>query len=206
LNYKKLFIVRHGETEFNKLKKVQGSGVDAPLNDTGLKQASAFHSAFKEYPFQKLYVSNLIRTQQSVASFIEQGLPFEKLVGLNEISWGNKEGLAFSPEAHGEYTSVTEAWNRGELDAKITDGESPVEVMARQKLAFDHILAQPEEQLLICMHGRAMRILICWLLGYDLRYMDNFGHADLGLYELTYTGTMFRVNRANDIRHLVNFD
>lgn len=204
MNYKKLFIVRHGETEFNKLKKVQGSGVDAPLNDTGRNQAATFFKAYKDYPFQKIYVSNLIRTQESVSSFIEQGMPFEKLSGLNEISWGNKEGLAFSPEAHGEYTNVTEAWNKGELDAKITDGESPKEVMMRQKVALDHILSQAENQILICMHGRAMRILICWLLGYDLRYMDNFEHTNLGLYELTYTGTMFRVDKINDTRHFTD--
>ena len=181
---------------------VQGSGIDAPLNDTGYLQAQAFYNAYKDYPFEKGFVSNLIRTHQSIDQFKSDGLPIQIESGLDEINWGNKEGSTFSPESHSEYQRITQAWTNGSLDELITDGESPNQVMARQKTAMANILSGKEEHILICMHGRAMRILICWLLGYSLSKMDMFEHANLGLYKLTYTGSMFSLDIANETSHL----
>lgn len=41
---KNIFILRHGETENNRLAIVQGSGIDGTLNETGQQQAHAFFS------------------------------------------------------------------------------------------------------------------------------------------------------------------
>ena len=57
LDYKNIFILRHAETDFNKRGVVQGSGIDAPLNDTGKAQARAFYTRYKNYPFDKIYIS-----------------------------------------------------------------------------------------------------------------------------------------------------
>jgi len=200
---KQLYIVRHGETQFNREKKVQGRGVNAPLNQTGQDQARAFFSHYQHIPFNKVYVSTLVRTYQSVESFIDSGIPYEKLAGLDEISWGNKEGLPFEPETHSHYLATIEAWKKGELDSRIEGGESPQEVMERQKLAMEHILGQPnEEKVLICMHGRAIRILVCWMLGYPLHLMENFGHSNLGLYVFNYVDNQLSMTVANDVSHL----
>jgi broad specificity phosphatase PhoE len=181
---------------------VQGSGIDAPLNETGRQQALAFYDAYKDYPFDKVFVSKLIRTHQSVEGFTSNGLPFQVESGLDEINWGNKEGSTFSPESHNEYQRITRAWTRGSLDEAITDGESPNQVMERQRVAMQVILSGNEKNVLICMHGRAMRVLICWLLGYPLSKMDMFEHSNLGLYRLTYTGGMFALDWANETSHL----
>ncbi len=202
LKYKRLYIVRHGETEYNRKRMVQGSGIDAPLNDTGRLQARAFYEAYKDFPFDKAFVSSLIRTQQSIELFTSNGLPFQIEPGLNEINWGNKEGSTFSPEGHSEYERITSAWTEGSLDEAITDGESPNQVMHRQKVAMQNILSGNEKNVLVCMHGRAMRILICWMLGYPLSRMDMFEHSNLGLYRLTYTGYNFTLDWANETRHL----
>ena len=77
---------------------VQGSGIDAPLNELGQQQAQRFYAAYEKEPFQKVYISDLQRTYQSVEKFIQNGIPFVKLSGLNEISWGSQEGKAFSEE------------------------------------------------------------------------------------------------------------
>ncbi len=202
-NTKNIFIVRHGETEFNRKGMVQGSGIDAPLNEMGRNQAVAFYNTYKEYPFEKIYVSNLLRTQQSIQRFIDDNIPYEKLAGLNEISWGSQEGKPFSPESAQLYEKTVEQWNNGDLDVNIAGGESPNQVRERQKVAIDHILSMNgEKEVLICMHGRAMRILLSWLLGHSLKLMDNFAHANLGLYQLVYSGSRFRITRFNDTSHL----
>lgn len=184
---------------------VQGSGIDAPLNDTGEQQAEAFFQAYQSIPFDKIYTSNLIRTEQTVQKFLARGIPHEALPGLREISWGIQEGVAFTPETSTEYQQTAADWAAGKLDRRIEGGETPMEVAARQKEAFEHILAQPdEERVLICTHGRAMRIMMCWMLNYPLSMMDNFQHTNTGLYVINWTGKQFSIEVHNATEHLAS--
>ena len=184
---------------------VQGRGIDASLNELGRRQSEAFFKAYKRVDFDKIYVSSLKRTQESVQGFIDMEIPFEKLSGLDEISWGNHEGQSFDPEMHKRYTDCIDDWQMGKLDSAVGGGESPNQVMTRQGEAMDYILSKDDEEtILICMHGRAMRILICWLLDYDLTEMEQFEHENLCLYELDYDGDSYELIRANDTDHMAN--
>ncbi|MGI9544656.1 MAG: histidine phosphatase family protein [Cyclobacteriaceae bacterium] len=200
---KKIYIIRHGQTDYNKRGIVQGSGIDAPLNDLGREQASLFYEAYKNLPFDKIYTSALIRTEQSVKGFIDLGISHQSMPELNEIHWGAKEGKPFSSNDHEEYERVTGFWSEGATHHAIAGGESPDQVMQRQKVALDHILSQPDESLiLIAMHGRAIRIFLCLLLNCPLKKMDDFDHANLCLYQLTYAGGNFNLDNANCQKHL----
>jgi broad specificity phosphatase PhoE len=96
-------------------------------------------------------------------------------------------------------------WQLGNTALKIEGGESPEDVVKRMQPAVDHIMSQTNEQtILICMHGRAIRILMCLLLNYPLKSMDMFEHENLCLYLLNYTGSMFSVERYNDRDHLLS--
>ncbi|MEQ8470417.1 MAG: histidine phosphatase family protein [Marinoscillum sp.] len=202
---KKFYIIRHGETEYNRMGMVQGSGINAPLNDMGEKQAEAFYQAYRDIPFDKIYTSNLIRTEQSVQKFIGRGVPYEALEDLQEISWGIQEGVAFTPETSTIYQQTTAEWKKGNIEARIEGGETPEEVAVRQRRAFDYILSKEnEETILVCVHGRAMRILFCWMLGYPLSYMDNFGHANTGLYIINCSSALYSLEVFNEISHLKN--
>ena len=184
---------------------MQGSGIDAPLNEVGQQQARAFYEAYHDVPFQHVYTSALQRSIQSVQSFLDDGLPHTKLAGLNEISWGVKEGKVPTSDEHSYFREMIEGWKEGEVDRAIEGGESPVMVQERQREALNHILAQQEEELiLICMHGRAIRIFLCLMLNRDLRHMDDYPHHNLGLYLLTYDydTQRFTLERTNDTSHL----
>ncbi len=200
---KNLYIVRHGQTEYNLKGIVQGSGVDSSLNETGQNQAQLFYNAYKDYPFDKLYISTLKRTMESTQGFIADGLPYEKLSGLNEISWGNREGQPFTPEENKYYYAMLDRWQMGETALPVEDGESPDQVAMRQLDAMNYIMSKENEKdVLICMHGRAMRILLCQLFNYSLRNMDLFEHHNLGVYHVRHTGTMFQLIKYNDLTHL----
>lgn len=200
---KKVYLVRHGQTDYNRRNIVQGSGVDTDLNDLGRRQAEAFFEAYKHIPFDKVYTSALKRSKQSVQKFIDLGIPHTALVGLNEISWGTKEGHRVTPEEDEYYHYMLKEWQTGNTRLRIEGGESPDDVVARMKPAVDYIMNQPDEKtILICMHGRAIRILLCYLLNYPLRSMDMFEHQNLCLYLLNYTGSVFSVERYNDVTHL----
>ncbi|MCW5911912.1 MAG: histidine phosphatase family protein [Cyclobacteriaceae bacterium] len=205
MSTKKIYLIRHGQTDFNLKGIVQGSGVDSSLNDKGVAQAGAFFEAYKHIPFDKIYTSALKRTWQSVAGFIERGIPHEKLKGLNEISWGAKEGQPITPEEDAYYHWMLDQWRLGNTHERIEGGESPEDVWKRQDEALTHIMSQQnEKQVLICMHGRAIRILLCRLLNYPLRSMDMFEHENLCLYLLEQTGDHFSVRKHNDTVHLEN--
>ncbi|UOG73606.1 histidine phosphatase family protein [Hymenobacter tibetensis] len=203
MSVKKIYLVRHGQTDFNVQNIVQGSGVDSDLNEKGRQQAEQFFAAYRHLPFDKVYTSVLRRTHQSVRGFLELGLPHEQHAALNEISWGVREGTRITPEEDAEYQGVLDQWNRGETFARLTGGESPDEVAARQRPFIELLKSRPEEEnVLICMHGRAMRVLLCQLLNYPLTRMDSFEHRNLCLYKLHYTGSMFTVRNFLDVTHL----
>lgn len=173
------------------------------LNETGWAQTSAFFDAYRSVPFDKVYTSALKRSQQSVEKFVNLGIPTEALAGLNEISWGRKEGEPITPEEDKYYHYMLDQWQKGNTALRIEGGESPDEVVQRMKPAVDHILSKEDEKtILICMHGRAIRILLCHLLNYPLRSMDMFEHENACLYILNYTGSMFNVELYNNVDHL----
>lgn len=201
---KTIYLIRHGETIFNKLKMVQGSGVDAELNETGQKQAWAFYETYKDIPFDKIYTSKLQRTHQTVAHFLHQKkIKVQQLTGLNEISWGNKEGRVINSDDDNQYRQMLQHWAEGDLTSKVINGESPLDVAKRQQMAWKYIMSQfAESCILVCMHGRAMRILLCQLLGIGIEQMDRFEHSNTCLYILKFEQGKFTITLENDISHL----
>jgi broad specificity phosphatase PhoE len=200
---KNLYIVRHGQTDLNKQGIVQGRGMNTDLNNEGREQAAMFYNAYKNVPFDKIYVSLLKRTQQSVQKFIDQGIPFEKLEGLDELAWGIHEGQKSSPETKAAFLKMMREWTSGNLDAAFEKGESPNQVKARQQKALAYIMSKPEERnVLICMHGRALRLLLCLLTNRPLSEMDQFPHQNLVLYKVTYDGERYSIAEFNNAIHL----
>jgi broad specificity phosphatase PhoE len=203
LDTKKIYLIRHGQTDFNRLGIVQGSGVDSSLNDFGRQQARAFFEDYRDIKFDKIYTSVLKRSIESVQDFIASGIPHEALPGLNEISWGTKEGQSITPEEDEYYHHMLDQWKSGNTAMRIRGGESPEDVVKRLEPAIEYILSKREEStVLICMHGRAIRILLCHVLKRPLNEMDMFKHENLCLYLLNYSGTTFSVEKSNNIDHL----
>jgi len=202
---KTIYLIRHGETDFNRQGVVQGSGVDSDLNALGQAQAEAFFQFYQHIPFDKVYTSGLKRTHQSVNKFLEKNLPWEQHMGLNEISWGVREGQIPNNQDNEYYKVLIDSWIAGETHIPSEGGESPEDVIARQKPVIDLILSRPEEEtVLVAMHGRAIRILLTLLFERPLNEMDTFDHANLCLYKLTYSykTQKFTVEIACDVSHL----
>jgi len=200
---KTLYIIRHGETELNKNGIVQGRGIDSDLNDTGRAQAAAFYDKYKDLPFDKIYTSSLKRTHQTVEHFIDAGLPWEQLSGLDELAWGEWEGKSRSDESIIVFRDLLELWTGGNYEAKLKGGESPNDVSVRLQGALDHIVSQQEEKLvLICMHGRAMRLLLCMLSKKPFAEMVDFPHQNTTLYRVSLTGKQFTITDFNNTDHI----
>lgn len=199
---KNIFIIRHGETELNRKGIVQGSGVDTHLNELGQKQAQSFFARYHAEPFEVVLTSALRRTHQTVQGFIEMGIPWEQWAEINEISWGIHEGKVNTPQMHQEYTTMTNAWQKGDYTAKINGGESAQELANRIQLFVEHLKGRAEKNILVCSHGRAMRCLMCLLREMPLYKMDHFKHANTGLYKVLFDGNVFHFELNNNLSHL----
>jgi broad specificity phosphatase PhoE len=200
--HKQIFIVRHGQTDFNKLNIVQGSGVDTDLNELGLRQADMFYQAYHHLPFDAVFTSSLKRAQQSVKKFIDKGIPHVALPELNEISWGDFEGKQQNATQKEVYWHTIEQWKLGNLELSIPNGESPMALQARQQRAKELILNHSAKNILVCMHGRAMKSFLCLLLNQPLTQMEAFQHTNLCLYQLEYNGEDCTLLKQNDVHHL----
>lgn len=200
---KTIYLIRHGQTDYNKQGIVQGSGVDSSLNDEGHLQARKFHDAFHHIPFNKIYVTELQRTHQTVAPFANKNIPVEIVPEFNEINWGILEGKVPTKENTETFQRILAEWRNGALDISIENGETPNAMYNRQKIGLDRVLNSDHETILICMHGRAMRSFLCLLTGTELHKMDDFEHNNVCLYLLEETeNNIFTIKLRNYLDHL----
>ncbi|UIR57637.1 histidine phosphatase family protein [Sphingobacterium sp. SRCM116780] len=200
---KTFYFIRHGQTDLNLKGIVQGRGVNSPLNETGFAQALAFYEAYKDVAFDKVYTSTLLRTHQTVEAFIKDGIAWQELAGLDEISWGIYEGKEQNESIMTGFSQLVSSWKDGKLDVCVARGESPNALMKRQSEAIKHMVEQKNEQtILVCMHGRALRIILCLLTGIDASKMDEFPHTNTSLYKLTYDNGQFEIVDYYNTKHL----
>lgn len=199
---KSIYLFRHGETELNRKGIIQGSGVDAPLNEYGHQQAQAFYDRYKEVPFEVVLTSALQRTHQTVKPFLDQGLPWEQFDSINEMSWGTYEGKSGDPSMREDYRKMIMAWQGGNFDYSIGGGESARDLEHRVAPFIEQLRQRPEKQLLICCHGRTMRFLICMMKGQALTQMEQYKHTNTALYTIDYENDQFHFVLESDTMHL----
>ena len=195
----KLYIIRHAETEYNRKGIIQGSEVDSVINDVGESQANSFYEYYKNINFDKIYVSDLKRTFQTIRRFTENGSLYEKLKDFNEISWGINQGKSDDLE---DYAKLIDTWLAGNLDNKFEEGESPNEMSVRLVKGFNKVLGDDHDTVLLCIHGRALRILLSKIIDNDLTKMDKYVHSTTGLYILEYKNDKYEILGSNLRNHL----
>ena len=106
----KIYLVRHGETEWNRTNRFQGIS-DISLNARGKAQAEALAQALKDEPIDVVYSSPLTRareTAQAIRQFHPSSRYFEE-EGLKEMDLGDFEGMAASGWAK-QYPEFKKKW------------------------------------------------------------------------------------------------
>jgi broad specificity phosphatase PhoE len=200
---KQIYIIRHGQTDFNVKQVVQGRGVNSDLNDTGLKQAELFFKAHQEIQFDVVYTSSLKRTWQTVDNFINKNIPHISKPEIDEIDWGIFEGVEHNPSLQNDYYNIINEWKNGNLTIKIKGGESAQDLADRLIPFVEELKTNTNQTILVCTHGRTLRVLMCLLLGLPISKMDDFYHNNTCLYHLSYDGNKFNIIKENDLSHLM---
>jgi phosphoserine phosphatase len=198
-----LYIIRHGETEYNVKGIVQGSGVDTDLNDTGRNQANLFYEKYAHISFEIAIVSRLKRTHQTVQPFTEKGLPIHIDARINEIHWGVQEGKVTTPESRDDYHRAAAGWSSGDYTERTEGGESAAELALRLTNFLNDLKSRSEQNLLIATHGRTLRCLICLLKNEPISNMEHYDHFNTGLVLAHFDAENgYTVSLENDISHL----
>ncbi len=199
---KTIYLFRHAETEYNRKRIIQGSGIDAPLNEMGKAQALAFFKKHGAIEFDAVLTSSLIRTHQTARPFIDKGLIWEQFADINEINWGDHEGKKSEPWMMEDYERMKAEWRNGNYDARLANGESARELSDRVLRFITHLKTRKENRLLVCSHGRTMRCIMCHIKGEEVSEMDNYHHKNTGLYIIHQKDGRFEVEVENDTSHL----
>jgi len=83
------------------------------------------------------------------------------------------------------------------------DGESPNEMSKRVLLGFNKVINEDLDNVLLCIHGRALRVLLSKIIDDDLTKMDKYIHSNTGLYIIDYKEGNFEILEKNLRKHLV---
>ncbi len=198
-----IYLARHGETEYNRKSQIQGRGIDAPLNDTGVKQARAIGHYLSSIPINRIISSNLKRSKQTAqvvaGSF---GLDIESHADLDEMNFGILEGRPIS-EIKNELESLHNRWKSGNVEYAMEQGESPSTVLNRAGSRAQSIIKNNESShLLFVLHGRLLRILLSDWLNYGLKNMHRIPHTNGALYHVQWNGKGFEEKFLNMTDHL----
>lgn len=98
----KLYLIRHGETDYNKQKRNQGQ-IDIPLNDYGRELAVKTRAGLADIPFSLCLSSPLVRARETAELILAgRDVPIMTDQRIIEISFGEYEGRCWNPEAWDE--------------------------------------------------------------------------------------------------------
>lgn len=198
-----IYIARHGETRFNKEGKMQGRGIDIPLNETGRLQARAISEVLKDESIDHIFSSSLMRSMET-AEIIAWTLrmKYHSYPELDEMNFGKFEGKA-SKEIQQDLSEVHQTWKNGNTDYAIEGGESPGMVLDRVMKRTNEILNEHAgSSILFILHGRLIRILLSNWLGYPLSEMHRIEHSNGALYYLKKNGNNFEEVYLHKTDHL----
>lgn len=200
----RIFIARHGQTDYNKRGLLQGRGIDAPLNETGFRQADQLSSYLNGYDADALFSSSLVRTWQTAEPLRKaKNLDIVRETDLDEMDFGDFEGKPYLDAAK-ELDNIQNFWKRGELDVPVPGGESPRQVFNRANSAFHDIVDKfSGNNLMMILHGRLIRILVSEWLGMGLKNMHKIEHQNAAINQLVYDGS-FRAVYLNKTDHLLS--
>ncbi len=200
---KQLYIIRHGETEFNKSHLMQGRGINASLNDKGLEQAVAISVYLKDKPVSKIVTSSLNRAKESAEPLSRTlNLKPEEFSKLDEMDFGDLEGKSFE-EVKSDLIYLHESWSSGKLNIAPVNGENPVQVFERANTKVQEILSiSNDECIVFILHGRLIRILLSEWLGLGLKNMHQIEHQNGAINHLKWDNGAFESVELNIIEHL----
>lgn len=182
----RIFMARHGETDWNVERRIQGS-TDIPLNENGIRQAHSLAGYLERQVVGKggtithIFTSPLERAKET-AEIVGARLrvPVEAVSGLEEMNFGICEGKSWL-EAKAMYPQELSEWEENKRERRILGGESYQDVLDRffsaykimkRRLSLAELDGEKDNNILIITHGAVIMLLLSLRDGYS--FSDSF--------------------------------
>lgn len=204
----RLILIRHGETERNRQRRVQGRS-DVAMNRVGRGQAEAIALALRGEKIQALYSSPLQRclvTARAISRLL--GVAIEVEPGLQELNTGELDGLT-AEEIASRYGSFWQQWHSNQLGwAQFPGGETLAEAQQRAWAAIQGIKERHGQgTVLVVGHQFIIMVIVLQALELDLSHFRKLRPlANGALTILDFGEDGVTLTRYNDTCHLTRED
>ncbi|SHJ47714.1 histidine phosphatase family protein [Paramaledivibacter caminithermalis] len=200
----KLYLIRHGETQWNCEAKTQGcKNID--LSKLGLLQGRLLANKLKKLneDYLKIYTSDLDRCYLTAKAVSEElKIDVEVHKDLREMSFGDWEGLTLE-EIRKAYFKEYLRWRTEPHKAYIPKGESLKAVQNRCLNSVKKIIRKHNNgSVIIISHGVAIKTMIFGLLGLDLKHFYSISLNNASLNKLEFRDYGPVLTSLNDTCHL----
>ncbi|AAP99560.1 MULTISPECIES: histidine phosphatase family protein [Prochlorococcus] len=166
-SFARIFLVRHGETNWNKEGRFQGQ-IDIPLNENGQKQALAASNFLKNVKFNQAFSSSMSRPMETAKIILRNHptIEIKQQDELVEIGHGLWEGK-LEAEISSEWGDLLKRWKKSPETVQMPEGETIGDVSSRAMNCFRHIAQRlsPNDTALIVAHDAVNKTILCNLLG-----------------------------------------
>lgn len=167
----RLLLVRHGETEWNRVSRFQG-GIDVPLNDNGRRQGQLAAEFLKDVPLNFAISSPMLRPKETAEIILKShpNVPLDLRDELKEINHGLWEGKLES-EIKQEYGELLRQWQTAPETVQMPEGENLQQVWDRAIACWEGIIEAAEasdtelKTGLVVAHDAINKVILCHVLG-----------------------------------------
>ena len=199
-----IYIVRHGQTEWNLLGKTQGHG-NSDLTPKGIEQAELLADSMTKYPIDYIYSSDLGRAYQTAEIIGNKlNIEVEKTEALREMNFGTWEGRIIKDIIE-EDPELYKMWRNEPHIAKIPQGETLSQIKERTHAFIKEINEKYDgKHIVLVTHSLCARIMLLSFLDSDVKniYRINQANTALNIIELRDYGPV--VMKMNDTTHIIN--
>jgi len=179
------YIIRHADKEHGDFYNPDLRHQDEPISEKGHLKAQKLFSYFSDKSIDKIYVSEYIRTKQTI-KYIAEKKKISPIVDsrLNEIDNGLIEGL--SEQALQErYPNIWNAFKDRTRDFQFPEGESGEDAQKRIKSFFKEKELSNKDIILVS-HDGLIRLLLCYILGIAAYRRWDFRVDPCGIMEIEF--------------------
>jgi broad specificity phosphatase PhoE len=164
---RKIFVVRHGQSQWNGQKRVSGQ-LNPALTAKGKAQANALARVLRYEKLTAIYASPLSRALETAKpTATQQHLPIQTHDALKEIHLGVLQGR-YRDERDPEAKQLWERWQLNKLEGKVPGGESFLDLEARVVPYLESILANNQNGIiLIVSHRSVVRVILGKLMDWS---------------------------------------
>lgn len=198
-----MFLVRHAESTWNRLKKIQGQK-DPHLSPYGKKEARLLAKRFKGLSFDAAYSSPLRRAHETARVILGKKPDIICEDGLIEIGLGDWEGKTLAA-IRKQYGETFDRWAVRPTRIRIPKGEDFKAFVKRVSHTLGGIeKAHPEGNVLVVCHGGVISTYASQVLNLppDDVWCLTVKNASLTIVEVAYD--MHKMVTFNDISHLIS--